>query len=127
GIANNVIPDTCVTRVNFRFAPVRSLTEAEAHVREVFDGFDLEITDGAEAAPPGLRAPAAAEFVRAAGGRAVAKYGWTDVARFAAPGVPAVNYGPGDPGLAHTPGEFVSATQIREMTAVLRRFLSGES
>jgi succinyl-diaminopimelate desuccinylase len=127
GIANNVIPDTCVTRVNFRFAPVRSLAEAEAHVREVFDGFDLEITDGAEAAPPGLRAPAAAEFVRAAGGRAVAKYGWTDVARFAALGIPAVNYGPGDPGLAHTPGEFVSATQIREMTAMLRRFLAEDS
>lgn len=127
GIANNVIPDICVIRLNFRFAPVRSLVQAEAYVREVFDGFDVEVTDGAEAAPPGLGAPAAAEFVQAAGGRAVAKYGWTDVARFAALGVPAVNYGPGDPGLAHTPGEFVSATQIRDMTQVLRGFLSRQS
>jgi succinyl-diaminopimelate desuccinylase len=127
GIANNVIPDSCVIRLNFRFAPVRSLADAEQHVREVFDGFDVQVTDGAEAASPGLGAPAAAEFVRAAGGEAVAKYGWTDVARFAALGIPAVNYGPGDPGLAHTPGEFVSATQIREMTGVLRRFLSGNS
>lgn len=127
GVANNVVPDSCVIRLNFRFAPVRSLADAEAHVREVFDGFDVEVTDGAEAAPPGLRAPAAAEFVQAAGGVAVAKYGWTDVARFAALGIPAVNYGPGDPGLAHTPGEFVSATQIREMTDVLRGFLSRTS
>lgn len=127
GIANNVIPDSCVIRLNHRFAPHRTLADAERHVREVFDGFQLEITDGAAAAPPGLSAPAAAEFVRAAGGDAVAKYGWTDVARFAALGVPAVNYGPGDPGLAHTPGEFVSATQIRAMTAVLRRFLSRDS
>lgn len=125
GIANNVIPDSCVIRFNFRFAPVRSLADAEAHVREVFHGFDVEVTDGAPAAAPGLHAPAAAAFVAAAGGEAVAKYGWTDVARFAALGIPAVNYGPGDPGLAHTPGEFVSATQIREMTEVLRGFLTG--
>ncbi|MEO7126331.1 MAG: succinyl-diaminopimelate desuccinylase [Nakamurella sp.] len=124
GIANNVIPDRCVTKLSFRFAPDRPLADAEAHVRGVFDGFDLEVTDGAEAARPGLSAPAAAEFVAAANTTAVAKYGWTDVARFAALGIPAVNYGPGDPGLAHTPGEFVSATQIREMTEVLRRFLA---
>lgn len=124
GIANNVIPDRCVTKLNYRFAPDRSLADATAHVRDVFDGFEVQVTDGAEAAPPGLTAPAAAEFVAAAGGVAVAKYGWTDVARFAALGVPAVNYGPGDPGLAHTPGEFVSANQIREMTETLRAFLS---
>jgi succinyl-diaminopimelate desuccinylase len=127
GIANNVIPDACVIKLNFRFAPVRTLTEAETYVRDVFDGFELEVTDGAPAAPPGLAAPAAAEFVAAAGGEAVAKYGWTDVARFAALGIPAVNFGPGDPGLAHTPGEFVSATQIREMTDMLRRFLAPQS
>lgn len=124
GIANNVIPDRCDIRLNFRFAPDRSLAGATEHVREVFSGFDVVVTDGAPAARPGLGAPAAAEFVTAAGGVAVAKYGWTDVARFAALGIPAVNYGPGDPGLAHTPGEYVSAAQIREMTAVLRSFLS---
>lgn len=124
GIANNVIPDRCVIRLNHRFAPDRSLAAAEAHIREVFDGFEVTVVDGAPGARPGLTAPAAADFVAAAGGQAVAKYGWTDVARFAALGIPAVNFGPGDPGLAHTPGEFVSATQIREMTATLRRFLT---
>ncbi len=125
GIANNVVPEECVVRLNFRFAPDRDLAGAEAHVREVFDGFDVVVTDAAPAARPGLSAPAAAEFVAAAGGLAVAKYGWTDVARFAALGIPAVNFGPGDPGLAHTPGEHVSATQVREMTAVLRAFVGG--
>ena len=123
GVASNVIPDECTVRLNFRFAPDRDLSGAESHVREVFDGFEVALTDAAPAARPGLAAPAAAEFVAAAGGVAVAKYGWTDVARFAALGTPAVNYGPGDPGLAHTPGEFVSATQVREMTETLRRFL----
>jgi succinyl-diaminopimelate desuccinylase len=61
--------------------------------------------------------------VVAAGGTAKAKFGWTDVSRFAALGIPAVNYGPGDPALAHTREEWVSMTQIREMTEVLRSFL----
>ena len=125
GVASNIIPDECVVRVNLRFAPDRDVAGAEALVKEVFDGFDVTVLDAAAGARPGLTAPAAAEFVAAAGGEAIAKYGWTDVARFAALGIPAVNYGPGDPGLAHTPGEHVSATQIRQMTEVLRRFLAG--
>lgn len=124
GVAGNIIPDICEVRVNYRFAPHRSVDEAIGEVASVFDGFDLTVLDTAAGARPGLAAPAAAEFVAAAGGVAVAKYGWTDVARFAALGIPAINYGPGDPGLAHTPGEFVSMTQIRQMTAVLRGFLS---
>jgi succinyl-diaminopimelate desuccinylase len=123
GVAGNIVPDECVVKVNFRFAPDRSAQDAEDEVRRVFDGFEVAVTDVAAGARPGLTAPAAAEFVAAAGGEAVAKYGWTDVARFAALGIPAVNYGPGDPGLAHTPGEHVSVAQIREMTAVLAGFL----
>ncbi len=123
GVARNIIPDRCEITVNFRFAPDRGIDSARAELLEVFDGYRLVVTDAAPAALPGLAAPAAAEFVAAAGGHAVAKHGWTDVARFAALGIPAVNYGPGDPGLAHTPGEHVSATQIRRMTSVLRQFL----
>jgi succinyl-diaminopimelate desuccinylase len=123
GVAGNIVPDECVVKVNFRFAPDRSAQDAEDEVRRVFDGFEVVVTDVAAGARPGLNAPAAAEFAAAAGGEAVAKYGWTDVARFAALGIPAVNYGPGDPGLAHTPGEHVSVAQIREMTAVLAGFL----
>lgn len=124
GVASNVIPDECVIKVNFRFAPDRSAEQAAALVTELFTGYRVDVLDVAAGALPGLSAPAAAEFVAAAGGVAVAKYGWTDVARFAALGIPAVNYGPGDPSLAHTREEHVSRTQIREMTEVLRGFLS---
>lgn len=125
GVAGNVIPDECSVRVNFRFAPDRSADQAVAVVRDLFADFDVSVLDVAAGALPGLHAPAAAEFVVAAGGRAQAKYGWTDVARFAALGIPAVNFGPGDPSLAHTREEHVSTTQIRDMTAVLRRYLAG--
>lgn len=125
GVAGNVIPDDCTVRVNFRFAPDRSADQAVAVVRDLFADFDVSVLDVAAGALPGLHAPAAAEFVVAAGGRAQAKYGWTDVARFAALGIPAVNFGPGDPSLAHTREEHVSMTQIRDMTAVLRRYLAG--
>ena len=124
GVASNVIPDECVIKVNFRFAPDRDADGAVGLLKELFDGFEVDVLDVVAGALPGLSAPAAAEFVAAAGGVAVAKYGWTDVARFAALGVPAVNYGPGDPSLAHTREECVSMQQIREMTEVLRSFLA---
>ncbi len=125
GVAGNVVPDECEVAVNFRFAPDQTLQAAQQHVREVFDGFELEFTDGAPGALPGLGAPAAAEFVAASGSTPVAKYGWTDVSRFAARGVPALNYGPGDPNLAHTREEHVRVERITECAEVLRRYLSG--
>lgn len=127
GVAGNVIPDAAAVTVNFRFAPDRSPAQALAHVREVFDGLEVEIelTDSAAGALPGLDRPAAAELVGAAGGVVRAKYGWTDVSRFAARGIAAVNYGPGDPNLAHTRGEHVPVQQITDVTEVLRRYLSA--
>ncbi|ALR11072.1 succinyl-diaminopimelate desuccinylase [Mycobacteroides saopaulense] len=127
GVAGNVIPDAAAVTVNFRFAPDRSPEQALAHVREVFDGLDVEIelTDSAAGALPGLDRPAAAELICAAGGVVRAKYGWTDVSRFAARGIAAVNYGPGDPNLAHTRGEHVPVRQITDVAAVLRRYLSA--
>ncbi|GGO27926.1 succinyl-diaminopimelate desuccinylase [Microbispora rosea subsp. aerata] len=123
GVAGNVIPDECVVTVNYRFAPDRTLEEAFAHVREVFDGFDVRLTDGAPGARPGLNHPVAAAFADAIGGTPRAKLGWTDVARFSALGMPAVNCGPGNPNVAHTAGESVSLAKIaeteRRMTAWL--------
>ena len=124
GVAANVIPDECTIRVNFRFAPDRSAEQAVEVLTQLFPDVELTVLDVAAGALPGLAAPAAAEFVAAAGGTATAKFGWTDVSRFAALGIPAVNYGPGDPSLAHTREEHVSMAQIREMTEVLRRFLA---
>ena len=127
GVAGNVIPDAAEATVNFRFAPDRSPEQALAHVREVFDGLDvrLEQTDVAAGALPGLSHPAAAALVQAADGMVRAKYGWTDVARFAALGIPAVNYGPGDPNLAHKRDERVALAQITAVTETLRRYLTG--
>jgi succinyl-diaminopimelate desuccinylase len=123
GVAGNVVPDAAVLTVNHRFAPDRSPAQAEAHVREVFDGHDVSLVDMSPGALPGLSAPAAAELVAAAGGHAAAKLGWTDVARFAARGMAAVNFGPGNPTLAHTQQENVRVAEIRQVTDVLRKFL----
>ncbi len=124
GIAGNVIPDLCTIFVNYRFAPDRDTDAAEAHLREVFAGFELEVTDRAPGARPGLDRPAAKEFVELVGREPQAKLGWTDVSRFAALGIPAVNYGPGDPLLAHTDGEFVPVPEIRVALQNLTTWLS---
>ncbi|MEU6967927.1 succinyl-diaminopimelate desuccinylase [Kitasatospora aureofaciens] len=125
GVAGNVIPDECVITVNFRYAPDRSEAEAEKHVREVFDGFELTVTDFAPGALPGLAQPAAKAFLAATGGQARAKFGWTDVARFSALGIPAVNYGPGDPNFAHKRDEHCSLTAIAETEDRLRAWLTS--
>ncbi|HET9141668.1 succinyl-diaminopimelate desuccinylase, partial [Actinophytocola sp.] len=125
GVAGNVVPDEAVLTVNFRFAPDRTVEQAQEHLRAVFDGYALRVVDHAAGALPGLSAPAARELVAASGGDPVAKLGWTDVARFAAAGLPAVNFGPGDPTLAHTQEENVPVAQIRRCAEVLTTFLTG--
>ncbi|MEU3275173.1 succinyl-diaminopimelate desuccinylase [Saccharomonospora sp. NPDC006951] len=125
GVAGNVVPDAAVLAVNHRFAPDRSPEQAEQHLREIFEGFELTVVDSSPGALPGLTAPATAELVAAAGGTATAKLGWTDVARFAAAGMPAVNFGPGDPTLAHTQREWVAAAEIRRVAEVLGSFLTA--
>jgi len=125
GIAGNVIPDSCEVTVNYRFAPDRSEADAEAHVRDVFEGYEVRVTDSAPGARPGLDAPLAAAIVTAVGAPARAKLGWTDVARFGTLGIPAVNLGPGDPNLAHKREESVDVNCIRETEAALVHFLGA--
>ena len=127
GVAGNVIPDAASVTVNYRFAPDRSPDAALHHVHEVFDGLDVRIeqTDSAAGALPVLSQPAAKALVEAAGGAVRAKYGWTDVSRFAALGIPAVNFGPGDPNLAHTRDERVPVAAITQAVAMLRPYLAG--
>jgi succinyl-diaminopimelate desuccinylase len=125
GVAGNVIPDECVVTVNFRFAPDRSVEQAADHVRAVFDGWDVTVVDAAAGARPGLNRPAAAALLAAVGGQARAKLGWTDVARFAELGMPAVNYGPGDPELSHTPDEHVDVAEIAACEQRLLTWLTG--
>jgi len=124
GVTGNVIPDECTVTVNFRFAPDRSEADAAQHVRAVFDGFEVHVVDSAPAARPGLDAPLPRSVVAAVGGEPRAKLGWTDVARFGELGIPAVNFGPGDPNLAHKPEEYVELSRVAEAEAALVRFLS---
>src|SRR5690606_12774090 len=123
--AGNVIPDLCEVDVNYRFAPSVSAAQAEEHVRDVFSGFEVEVADIAPGARPGLDAEIAQHFVAAVGAIPRPKYGWTDVSRISALGIPAVNYGPGDPSLAHHDQERVPLAQIDATERGLRAWLSA--
>ena len=127
GVAGNVIPDAATLVVNFRFAPSRSAEDATAHVAALFPGLEVVVTDLAVGARPGLDAPVAQAFLTAVGGEAKPKYGWTDVARFSSLGIPAVNYGPGDPSLAHADDERVNTAEIAACERGLRRWLTTAS
>jgi succinyl-diaminopimelate desuccinylase len=123
GVANNVVPDACTLVVNRRFAPSYSVDDARAEVEEVLTGADrIEVINASPAAPPNLDHPLVAEFVRTLAVDVEPKLGWTDVARFAARGVPAVNFGPGDPDVAHTAGEFVTRESVERCYAALAGF-----
>ncbi|MCO1338725.1 succinyl-diaminopimelate desuccinylase [Kocuria polaris] len=125
GIAGNVIPDHCEAEINYRFAPDKDPDGAEAYVRALLPGYEIERTDAAAGARPGLNHPAAAAFVATVGQEPKPKYGWTDVARFSAAGVPAVNFGPGDALLAHSDDEHVRADAIRACHTSLREWLTA--
>ncbi|MFF3123244.1 succinyl-diaminopimelate desuccinylase [Streptomyces sp. NPDC057908] len=128
GVANNVIPDACTVVVNYRYAPDRTAEEALAHVHEVFADcgvVEFAVDDHSGAAMPGLSHPAAKAFMAAVGGTAHPKFGWTDVSRFSSLGVPAVNYGPGDPLLAHKRNEHVAVDRITHCEERLRSWLTS--
>jgi succinyl-diaminopimelate desuccinylase len=125
GVSGNVVPDRCTITVNYRFAPDRDEQEALDHVRGVLAPFECVPTDSAPGALPMLSEPATADFVQTVGGMPVAKLGWTDVARFTQLGIPAVNFGPGDPNVAHTREEYVDIPRIAEAERVLRTYLTG--
>ena len=130
GLADNVVPGSATLVLNHRYAPDRSAAEAEAHVREVLaphveDGDTIEVVDHAPAAAPGLDHPLLVAL--AADLEVRAKLGWTDVAFFAERGVPAVNFGPGDPTLAHTAEERVERWALESTYRALRSLLEGDT
>ena len=125
GIANNVIPDEVTLNVNYRYAPNVTAQQAEQHVREVFSSFDVAILDNSPGAMPGLDRPALADLVALCGGKAAPKFGWTDVARFYAMGVPAVNMGPGDPNVAHARHEHVPVQDLHTCDDLVTSWLTG--
>lgn len=125
GVAGNVIPDECVVDVNYRFAPSKSEADAAAFITALFPECDVVVTDSAAGARPGAESPLARSFIAAVGGHIAPKFGWTDVARFTALGIPAVNFGPGDPALAHADDERVSVSDIVACETGLRAWLGG--
>ena len=127
GVATNVIPDECVLTVNYRFAPSKTVDDAEQFLRHFFDGYDVTVTDVSPGARPGLNQDMAAEFVKTVGQEPEPKLGWTDVARFSELGIPAVNYGPGDPLYAHRADEQVPVSDIITAVEKLHAFLEADS
>lgn len=128
GVATNTLPDEATLTVNFRFAPDRSVEEAKQHLEEVLaleEGIELIYVDAVPGALPGLDDPVAQGLIAAVGGDVRAKFGWTDVARFSSLGVPAVNFGPGDPGYAHKIDEQCPVDQITQVADTLRMYLTG--
>ncbi|MDQ1412848.1 MAG: succinyl-diaminopimelate desuccinylase [Acidimicrobiaceae bacterium] len=132
GVAGNVVPDSATVTLNHRFAPDRSADEAIAAVEALLApaldpalGDHVEVLDRAPSAPPGLGDPLLARLVAAAGGQPKAKLGWTDVAFFSERGIPATNFGPGDPGVAHAAGERVHRSELETVHRVLAELLSS--
>jgi succinyl-diaminopimelate desuccinylase len=128
GVAGNVVPDRCTVVVNRRYAPSLTLEEAEAEVRALLDGADeIALVSVSPAAHPNLSHPLVAEFAGLLDLPVRCKLGWTDVARFSAHGVPAVNFGPGDPEVSHTAGEHVTRASVEGCYTALASFLLGRS
>lgn len=125
GVANNVIPDEVRVNVNYRYAPNKSADEALAHVEAVFDGYELTVLDNSAGAMPGLSNPALADLVQRSQGQIAPKFGWTDVARFFAMGIPAVNMGPGDASYAHARNEHVPVSQLLQCQQLVESWLKG--
>jgi succinyl-diaminopimelate desuccinylase len=124
GVANNVIPDEALLTVNYRYAPTTSPAEAEAQLRALFSDFEVAVVDNAGGALPGL--DRIGDLVALCDGKVAPKFGWTDVARFSAMGIPAVNLGPGDPSLAHARNEHVPISQVYRCREVLTAWLTGD-
>jgi succinyl-diaminopimelate desuccinylase len=129
GVATNIVPDECKIHINYRFAPDKSATQAQKIMQELFSGYELEYKDISEGARPGLNLECVqkfADYARERTGISVrAKMGWTDVARFSALGMPALNFGPGDPMLCHHDHEQVEVRDITRCYEVLVGFLTS--
>ena len=130
GVAGNVVPDRVTVSLNHRFAPDRSAADAEAAVRDFIasdvdeaSGDTVRVAESQPAAAPSLSHPLLARLLEATGQPPRAKLGWTDVAFFAERGIPAVNFGPGDPELAHTRDERVERADLEQAYASLGRLL----
>jgi succinyl-diaminopimelate desuccinylase len=125
GIAGNVIPDEALLEVNYRYAPTKSAAQAEEFVKQYFSDYEVTILDNAAGALPGLDRPELKSLLAKVDGQVAPKFGWTDVARFSAMGVPAVNMGPGNPSVAHARHEHVPLAQLVSCEELVIGWLRG--
>ena len=124
GIANNVLPSSLKINLNYRFPPIYTIAEAEQRLRAVAADADWIVVK--DSAPSGIVVtdnPHLDRLLEISGAERSSKQGWTDVARLTARGIAAVNYGPGDPGLAHQQAESVPLASVDRGYEVLREFL----
>jgi len=131
GVSGNVVPDEASVVLNHRFAPDRTAEQAEAWLAGFVEpmlepGDRWELTDAASGAPPSLDHPVLAGLVAATTAPPLAKQGWTDASSLWAHGIPAANFGPGDPLVAHTPHEHVTVGELERTAAVLETLLRGD-
>ncbi len=126
GVAGNVIPDECSVTVNYRFAPNKSVDIAKSIMSEMFGLYDFVVVDEAPGALPRTSEPLLRKFIEESGLAVSAKQGWTDVARFSSLGIPALNFGPGDPSLAHSDDEKVSVVEVERYFKTLRLLLGSD-
>ncbi|MFV0257025.1 MAG: succinyl-diaminopimelate desuccinylase [Acidimicrobiales bacterium] len=129
GVAGNVVPDRAMLRLHLRYAPDRTEDDARAFVTDLLapwcgDGDRLEVIDASPACRPSLSHPLLARLVTESGLPVRAKLGWTDVARFDAIGVPATNFGPGEPTLAHTADERLGRGPLERCHRALHRLIT---
>jgi succinyl-diaminopimelate desuccinylase len=124
GVSGNVVPDRATVTIAHRFAPDHDAAAAEGLLRRVLEphlepGDEIEVVDVAPAAHPSLDQPLLASLIARHQLAVRSKLGWTDVARFASLGIPAANFGPGDPTLAHTAEEHVTRSSLDRVWAVV--------
>jgi len=132
GVAGNVVPDQASVTLHHRYAPDRSMAEAEAFIQELLaphleEGDTVTAIDRSPACAPSLRHPILKELVDENKLEVRAKLGWTDVARFDEMGIPATNFGPGDATIAHTADECLQRSSIELVHSALYGLVSGET
>ena len=126
GSANNVIPSYVNLNINFRFLPTQNEVEAAKFLIDTFSKYgDIKIKNTSNGALPNLQSQKVKDFISITGTEVTPKQAWTDIARFTKENIPAVNYGPGNPLLAHSPDEFVNTNQIVESYELIVKYLKG--
>src|SRR5205823_4752021 len=122
GVADNVVPDRCIARLNYRYAPGRTREQAEERIRDLAGDAELEILGNSPPAHVVVDHPLVTRLREAGDLDVRPKQAWTPVAQFAEAGLDAVNLGPGATRYAHRADERVESSELVRTYDALRRF-----